>query len=47
MGSTAVQGDAIYNDLVQRLQFPEDLFAGSEQTKRQLRDAMFNRAPEE
>jgi spermidine synthase len=47
MGSTAVQGDVIYDDLVQRLQFPDDLFAASEQTRRQLRDAMFSHAPPE
>lgn len=46
MGSTAVQGDVIYNDLVQRLQFPDDLFAAPKQTKKALREAIFSHPPE-
>jgi hypothetical protein len=40
MGSNAAQAAAIYEELVLRLQFPEDLFVGSEPTRDILRQAL-------
>jgi spermidine synthase len=44
MGSNAAQAATIYEDLILRLQFPQDLFVGSEHTRDILRQALTSTA---